>query len=651
MRDLRALFLSLLLIPAGLLSQGAPAPRPATTRRDSAQAVSTIRVQATRGDRRVEDEPLRVEVLGEEEVEEKLLMTPGDISMLLNETTGLRVQTVSPGLGSANLRIQGLRGRYAQVLVDGLPLHGAQTGGLGLLQIPPMDLGSVEIIKGISSALYGGSALGGVVNLVSRRPSDEPIRSFLVNQTTLGGTDGVAFVGDELNERWGYTMLAGAHAQQRVDRDGDGWSDIARYERAVLRPRVFWRSPHGHNAMLTAGFTDERRAGGTAPGDTAPDGLPFRESLATRRADVGGSGRWLVGPTLLSLRGTVAEQRHGHRYGAVDEDDRHRTTFAEASLAGAGLGGSWVVGVAFQQERFEAEDVTGFEYDFQAPAVFGQHTVERGRLAATASARVDDHSRYGTQFSPRISVLMRLADGWTLRASAGEGFFAPTPFTEEVDAVGLRALNALPALRAERGRSGSLDLNGAIGEIELLASVFASRINDAVGTRESTADPLRLELIQLARPTDTHGIELGLRAHLDDVHVGLGYTWLRAREDDPANGLRRGVPLTPTHSLGGLVAWEIEDEGRIGFEVYRTGVQPLADDPFRTESEAYTHIGILAERHVGAFRVFVNAENLLDYRQTRASPLLRSTRGPGGRWTTDVWGPLDGRVFNVGIRF
>jgi iron complex outermembrane receptor protein len=651
MRDLRALFLGLLLIPAGLLSQGAPAPRPDSTRRDSAQAVSTIRVQATRGDRRVEDEPLRVEVLGEEEVEEKLLMTPGDISMLLNETTGLRVQTVSPGLGSANLRIQGLRGRYAQVLVDGLPLHGAQTGGLGLLQIPPMDLGSVEIIKGISSALYGGSALGGVVNLISRRPGDEPIRSFLVNQTTLGGTDGVAFVGDELNERWGYTMLAGAHAQQRVDRDGDGWSDIARYERAVLRPRVFWRSPRGHNAMLTAGFTDERRAGGTAPGDTAPDGLPFRESLATRRADVGGSGRWLVGPTLLSLRGTVAEQRHGHRYGAVDEDDRHRTTFAEASLAGAGLGGSWVLGVAFQQERFEAEDVTGFDYDFRAPAVFGQHTVERGRLAATASARVDDHSRYGTQFSPRLSVLMRLADGWTLRASAGEGFFAPTPFTEEVDAVGLRALNALPALRAERGRSGSLDLNGAIGEIELLASVFASRINDAVGTHESTVDPLRLELIQLARPTDTHGIELGLRAHLDDVHVGLGYTWLRAREDDPASGLRRGVPLTPTHSLGGLVAWEIEDEGRIGFEVYRTGVQPLADDPFRTESEAYTHIGILAERHVGAFRVFVNAENLLDYRQTRASPLLRSTRGPGGRWTTDVWGPLDGRVFNVGIRF
>jgi iron complex outermembrane receptor protein len=636
---------------ATLLAQGPPAPRPDSTRRDSAHTVSTIRVQSTRGDRRVEDEPLRVEVLAEEEVEEKLLMTPGDISMLLNETTGLRVQTVSPGLGSANLRIQGLRGRYSQVLVDGLPLHGAQTGGLGLLQIPPMDLAAVEIIKGTSSALYGPSALGGVVNLISRRPDGERIRSFLLNQTTLGGSDGVAFVGDALGERWSYTTLAGLHAQRRVDRDDDGWSDVARYERAVLRPRLFWRSPAGHNAMLTVGFTDERRAGGSVPGDTAPDGLPFRESLGTRRADLGGSGRWLVGPTLVSLRGTVAEQRHQHRYGAVGERDVHRTAFAEASVAGAGLGGSWVLGVAFQQERFAGDDVSAFNYDFRAPAIFGQHTMERGRFAATASARVDDHSRYGAQFSPRLSALLRLADGWSLRASAGEGFFAPTPFTEEVEAVGLSALAALPALRAERGRSGSIDLNGAIGEIEVLASVFASRITDAVGTRASGGDPMQLELVQLDRPTTTQGAELALRAHLSAMHIGFGYTWLRAREDDPDTGARRAVPLTPTHSLGGLVAWEVEDRGRIGLEVYRTGVQPLADDPFRSESEAYTHIGILAERHVGPVRIFVNAENLLDYRQTRAAPLVRPTRGPGGRWTTDVWGPLDGRVFNVGVRF
>src|SRR4030095_14170060 len=103
---------------------------------------------ATRSGVRIEDEPLRVEVLGQEEVEEKTMMTPGDIAMMLNETSGLRVQVTSPSLGAANVRVQGLRGRYAQLLSDGLPLYGGQTGSIGLLQIPPLDLAQVEVIKG-----------------------------------------------------------------------------------------------------------------------------------------------------------------------------------------------------------------------------------------------------------------------------------------------------------------------------------------------------------------------------------------------------------------------------------------------------------------------------------------------------------------------
>ena len=87
-----------------------------------------IIVSSTRTDRRIEDEPLRVEVVTREEVEEKLLMTPGDIAMLLNETAGLRVQPTLPSLGGASVRIQGLRGRYTQILSDGLPLYGGQAG-------------------------------------------------------------------------------------------------------------------------------------------------------------------------------------------------------------------------------------------------------------------------------------------------------------------------------------------------------------------------------------------------------------------------------------------------------------------------------------------------------------------------------------------
>ena len=167
-----------------------------------------IVVTSGRTERRIEDEPLRIEAVSREEVEEKLLMTPGDIAMLLNETAGLRVQPTAPSLGGASVRIQGLRGRYTQILTDGMPLYGGQAGALGPLQVPPMDLARVEVIKGAASALYGPTALGGVVNLISRRP--DPAREFILNHSTLDGTDAVGWLADELNDRWGYTLLAGA---------------------------------------------------------------------------------------------------------------------------------------------------------------------------------------------------------------------------------------------------------------------------------------------------------------------------------------------------------------------------------------------------------------------------------------------------------
>jgi iron complex outermembrane receptor protein len=121
-----------------------------------------VTVSATRTDRGIEDQPMRVEVVDREEIDEKAMMTPGDVVMLLNETGGLRVQATSPSLGAASIRIQGMRGRYTRFLSDGLPLFGQQGGGLGLLQIPPVDLGQVEVIKGVSSALYGAGAMAGV---------------------------------------------------------------------------------------------------------------------------------------------------------------------------------------------------------------------------------------------------------------------------------------------------------------------------------------------------------------------------------------------------------------------------------------------------------------------------------------------------------
>ena len=91
-------------------------------------------------------------------------MNPTNISMVLRESTGIQMQQTSLSSGNTNIRIQGLDGRYTQLLRDGFPLYGGFSSGLSILQIPPLDLQQFEIIKGSSSTLYGGGAIAGLIN-------------------------------------------------------------------------------------------------------------------------------------------------------------------------------------------------------------------------------------------------------------------------------------------------------------------------------------------------------------------------------------------------------------------------------------------------------------------------------------------------------
>lgn len=609
---------------------------------EAAEELEEIVVTSTRTGQRIEDEPTRVEVLTREEVEEKMLMTPGDISMMLNETSGLRVQTTSPSLGGANVRVQGLSGRYTQILSDGLPLYGGQSGALGLLQIPPMDLGQVEVIKGAASALYGSSALGGVVNLVSRRPGEEATRELLLNQTTRDGTDVVGFAAAPLTGRWGYSLLASVHRQAEADVDDDRWTDMTGYRRAVVRPRLFWDDGAGRSLFITAGATAEDREGG----GRVPAG-DFPETLETRRGDVGAVGRILMGDRLLAVRASAMAQSHAHGFGDTREDDVHSTGFAEAAYSGTDGGHTWVVGAALQAEGYRARDVSGFDYTYVTPSLFAQEEYAPADwITLSLAGRADWHSEYGAFLNPRLSLLLRPAE-WTVRGSVGTGYFAPTPFTEETESIGLSRVRPLDGLDAERALTASLDVGRSIGPVEVNATVFGSRTENALQLVESAG---MLELVNAAGPTRTHGSELLVRWHEGPFHVTGTHTFIRSREDDPDGPGRREVPLTPRHAVGVVGMWEAEDVGRVGMEFYYTGRQALEDNPFRDESRPYLVVGLLGERRIGRARAFVNLENLLDVRQTRYDPLVLPARSAEGRWTTDVWAPLEGRVINAGVR-
>ncbi len=627
---------------------------------DAARTASTpayeeeVIVTATRSGRRVEDQPLRVEVVPAEEVQEKIMMTPGDVSMLLNETNGLRVQITSPSLGGANVRIQGLRGRYTQILSDGLPLYGGQTGSLSLLQIPPMDLGRVEVIKGVASALYGVSAVGGVVNLVSRRPGDEPEREVLLNRTSHAGTDALLWLSQTLNERWGYTLLGGAHGQERSDLDRDGWTDLPSYRRATVKPRLFWEDGAGRSVLVAVGATGEARRGGTMPGAAAPDGRTFSERLDTTRLDSGVVGRFATSRgQVLTVRGSATWQQHHHTFGPAVERDAHRTWFGEASLTGTAGGHGWVLGGAVQHDGYTSRDVPRFDFAYTAPGVFAQDDFSVTQwLTLSASGRVDAHSEYGAFVSPRVSALMKAGGGWTGRVSAGRGHFAPTPFTEETEATGLSVVAPLSGVEAERADSFSADLAWARSPLEITSTLFYSHVRGALQTRHDGAGDRPIVIMNADAPTRTRGTELIARFHREEpeLDVILTHMYLWSTEEDPGRpGVRREVPLNPRHAASLDVLGELGPL-RVGFEVFFTGRQSLDDNPYRQRGDAYVLWGALLDWNFGRGRAFVNAENLSDIRQTSSEPLVRPSRTSDGRWTVDAWQPLEGRTINAGIR-
>ncbi len=617
-----------------------------------AQEEPPIIVHAARSEVRIEQEPTRVEVLAPEDVQEKTLTRPGDMTNLLVEMGGIHVQPVAPGLGGASIRVQGLPGRYTLLLTDGLPLYGAHAPAFSLVQAPPLDLRQVEVIKGAATALYGPSALGGVVDLISRTPADE--RRILLSQTSRGGTDGLLWLSRRTSDRLGYTFLGGVHRQGQEDVNGDGWSDVPGYDRAEARPRLFWSSSAGSSLLLTAGGIIENRHGGTQPGALLPSGLPFPEGLDTRHGDVGAIGHLVLTPsTLLGVRASAMLTHHARTFGPEQETDDRRNGFAEATLSFSRRRNSAVLGASGEYDGLRTAPGDGFGYDFSTASVFGEDTyTPLDALALEGSARLDRHSRYGTFLSPRLSALLRLGSEWSARLSGGTGFFAPTPLLPEVEEVGLSHVQVAPGgLAAERGASASFDVGGEIGPFQVNATLFATSVDRPVLVAHPAPDSTLMQVVNAPGPIRTAGVELfGVYAR-EPLLVTATFSHQRASEYSPDENRRLELPLTPRNAGGVDIAWEEDEAGaRVALEVFYTGHQRVEEDPYRTETPGFATVELLAAKRLGRFELFANGENLTDVRQTRWDPLLRPAPGPGGRWTTDEWAPLEGRLLNAGLR-
>ncbi len=617
-------------------------------------------VTGTRTLRSIDDVPVRVEAIPEEEIEEKLLMTPSSVAMLLNESTGMRVQTTSAAASTANLRIHGMSGRYTQILADGIPSLGGLSAGLSLTQLVPLDLRQVEVLKGATSSLYGADAIAGVVNFLPKLPGEISETSLLLNGTTQKGFDAAGYYSERFGET-GLSILASYNRQARYDVDGDGFADVAQFERTTLTPRLLHQVSDKVTIRTALGLMHENRIGGAMNEEMIPGASshPYTERISTNRVDASSHIAWSPSEDrTLSVKLALLHSERDASFGITPFHATQDVFFSDAQFSLDLSAHQLLFGSSLRVDNFDdrtpgisplrssRSSVSSIFFQDEFPLL--------PALTFLVSGRLDFHDPLGTFFVPRFSLMYRPLSSLTFRLGAGTGYKEPTIFVEEAEEIGFRNVRPLRNVRAEKARSTSFDLNwrSIVGSLTMdwNSALFFTHLDHALLADEDSLQTDVLYLRNATGPTRSVGGEVSARLSYDDFKVSLGYTYVYATEGDKAQTSE--IELNPRHSFGVVVVWEKHKEQlKIGLENYWTGRQRVPRNPFRTTTPSSWITGLIAEKGFGNFRVFINLENIFDTRQTKYEPIFVGDLSAGNIRTLPVYGPLEGRVINAGIRF
>ena len=609
-------------------------------------------IQSTRSTRTIKDIPTRVEFIAGEELDEKANMKPGDIRMVLTESTGIQTQQTSATSANASIRIQGLDGRYTQILKDGLPIYAGFSGGLGLLQTPPLDLKQFEVIKGSASTLYGGGAIAGLVNLISKTPTDEKELKFHIDVTSAGGLNTSGFFGKKFG-KIGMTLFASRNSNKAYDPADIDLSAIPKFERYTINPKLFFYL--GQKTTLTAGanITTEERTGGDMEYIKGDNPSGYFEKNKTDRYSTEFSLEHHFGQySHLVFKNSYNHFKRNIATPGYEFDGIQNGTFSELTYAYHGDRSEWVTGLNLLTDQFKEEQLTSTplrNYDQLTVGGFVQNTWRvNEKFHLESGVRGDYVNDYGFVFLPRLSALFKFTPELSSRLGGGLGYKTPTIFSEESER--LQYKNVLPVdedvNKLERSYGVSADINYktkfADGKVSFSINqlFFYTRIQDPLLLQP---DGSNYSFNTIDGHIDSKGMETNVKVGYHDFKLFLGYTFTKAylhEGDDRTENF-----LTPRHRLNSVLLYEVEEKWKVGLEAYYFSKQQLSDG---TTGRSYWVTGFMVEKLWERFSLYVNFENFLDSRQTRYGSIYT---GPiSNPVFKDIYAPLDGFVVNGGIK-
>ena len=616
-------------------------------------------VQSTRTSRTIANVPTRVETIEFEEIDEKNNMRPSNVAMILHESTGIQVQQTSATSGNASIRIQGLDGRYTQLLKDGFANFGNFASGLSVLELPPLDLKQVEIIKGPASPLFGGGAIAGVINFISKTPREKPEYSFVINQSNIGQTNIGGFSSGR-GKKVGYTMLALYNKQKPYDVDKDDFTEVPKSNDFTLHPKLFLYPNDNTTITIGNSFTKGDRMGGDVnviAGKADASHQYFEQNETIRNTSTLEIDRRFGNSKRILFKQSFSVFDRIIKIPNYTFDGINYNAFSDISYITNVRNHALVLGANFIFDRFNEEDNTANNRNntSRTGGVYTQHTWDASEKIKLESGLRVDVANYKNRIYqntevfvlPRVSLLIKYNSSWSSRIGGGIGYKTPTLFTEETETLQYQNVAQLNGVKSEKSYGGTADVNFKTKISEDLAFTlnhmfFYTTINKPLILGNDLSGNYRFE--NADRSIHSAGFETNARfVYKDNFKLFLGYTFT----DTKAKYLlgNQFLPLVPKSKINSALIYEKHDVIKIGLEGYFTGKQYLSNGG---TTPAYSEFGFMVEKIFKNFSLYINFENFTDTRQSSYKNVVNGTHlNPT---FDEIWTHTEGFIFNGGIK-
>jgi len=627
---------------------------------ESEDDLEEVIISSTRTSRSIQNTPTRVETIELEEIDEKSNMRPSNVSMILHESTGISVQQTSATSANASIRIQGLDGRYTQLLKDGYANFGNFASGLSILEIPPLDLSQVEIIKGPSSTLYGAGAIAGVVNFISRTPKEKAEFNFILNQSNVGQTN-IGGFGMQRNKKFGYSILALANFQKAYDVDKDDFTELPKTRDFTIHPKLFIYPNEKATLIIGNAFTKSDRTGGdifVVKNNADNDHRYFETNNSIRNTSTLDFSYKTNEQDLFKVKTSFNYFKRGISIPEYNFEGVNYNAYTDISYLKNLKNQALIFGANLVYDKFSEQNQSitlSKSFNTKTAGLYAQQTWDVSeKFKLESGLRTDLVHYFNTNYSkteffilPRVSALYKFNDRWSSRIGGGLGYKTPTLFTEQAETFQYQNLLPLNHITSEKSYGGTADINYKtnIGEDWLLSlnqMFFYTRISNSTILLQDGSGNFQFE--NASEPVQSLGFESNAKIIFKEYFkLFAGYTFTDAKADYLP--VIQNIRLLPKNKLNLALLYEKERNFKLGLEGYFTDKQYLYNN---LETSPFWEFGFMAEKAFGKISIFINAENFTDTRQSRYKSVVNGSHlNPN---FDDIWTHTEGRTFNGGIK-